>query len=85
MKYTVEISKKAYKDIRSLPKNMVQRVITKIRSLEDNPTPQGCKKIVGTENTWRVRVGNYRIIYDIYEEVLFVEVVKIAHRKDAYN
>lgn len=85
MKYTIEISAKAQKDIRSLPKNMVNRVITKIRSLEEDPTPSGCRKIVGTENTWRVRVGNYRIIYDIFEEILFVEVVKVTHRKDAYN
>jgi mRNA interferase RelE/StbE len=53
--------------------------------LEDNPRPPGCKKLVGEENAWRIRVGNYRVLYEIKDRVLIVHVVEIGHRKDVYK
>ncbi len=85
MKYSIVFTKRATKDIDGLPKNIKPRVLKKIKQLEDNPTPPGCRKIVGTENTWRVRIGDYRVIYNILDEVLVVEVIGVKHRKDAYN
>ena len=85
MKYRVEIKRSAQKEIRLLPKNVLHRVLAKIKTLADNPKPSGCKKIVGSENTWRIRVGNYRIVYNIFDEVLVVEVITVRHRKDAYD
>ncbi|MEM9886507.1 MAG: type II toxin-antitoxin system RelE/ParE family toxin [Bacteroidota bacterium] len=73
------------KEIRQLPKHSIGRVIAKIKLLEDDAYPNRAIKIVGTINTWRIRVGNYRIVYDIYEDRLIVEVIAVRHRKDAYS
>lgn len=85
MKYKVIIKRTAQKEIKSLPKSVIKRVVIKIQDLANNPRPSGSKKIVGTNDTWRVRVGNYRIIYDVFDEVLVVEVIAVSHRKDAYK
>jgi mRNA interferase RelE/StbE len=85
MKYKVIIKRTAQKEIKSLPKSVIKKVVIKIQDLTNNPRPSGSKKIVGTSDTWRVRVGNYRIIYDVFDEVLVVEVIAVRHRKDAYK
>lgn len=85
MNYKVIIKKSAKKEIATLPKNVIKRVLMKIKQLADEPRPSGCRKIVGTENTWRIRVGNYRIIYNVFDDVLIIEVIAVKHRKDAYN
>lgn len=85
MKYKVIIKKSAKKEIAALPKNVIKRVLIKIKKLADEPRPSGCRKIVGTEDTWRIRVGNYRIIYNVFDDVLIIEVIAVKHRKDAYN
>ena len=85
MKYKVTIKKSAQKEIKALPKNVIKRVLIKIKQLADEPRPSGCRKIVGTEDTWRIRVGNYRIIYNVFDDVLLIEVIAVKHRKDAYN
>ena len=58
--------------------------MAEIRLLQDNPRPNGVKKLKGYENTYRVRVGNYRIIYEIYDRETIVLVLSSIHRKDAY-
>lgn len=85
MSYKVTIKKSAQKEIKALPKNVIKRVLNKIKQLAEEPRPSGCRKIVGTENTWRIRVGNYRIIYNVFDEILLIEVIAVKHRKDAYN
>lgn len=85
MSYKVTIKKSAQKEIKALPKNVIKRVLVKIKQLADEPRPSGCRKIVGTEDTWRIRVGNYRIIYNVFDDVLLIEVIAVKHRKDAYN
>ncbi len=84
-KYNVQIKKSAQKEIRELPKSVIKRVLTKIYALADDPRPSGSKKLVGFENYWRIRVGNYRIIYTIDDGILLVEVIAVRHRKDAYQ
>jgi len=53
--------------------------------LEENPRPPGCKKLLGEENAWRIRVGGYRVLYEIKDRVLIIHVVDIDHRKDVYK
>ena len=84
-KYSVQIKKSAQKEIRELPKPMIKRVLTKIYALADDPRPSGSRKLIGYENYWRIRVGNYRVIYTIDDGVLLVEVIAVRHRKDAYQ
>lgn len=82
--YKIEIKKSASKEISDLPKPIVKRVIDTIASLADNPRPNGCKKLSGDEK-YRLRVGNYRILYLIEEDIVTVYVVKVAHRKEVYR
>lgn len=84
--YTVIISRGAEKDLEKLPKKALLLVSQSIDLLEQNPRPAGCKKLKGvTENLWRVRSGDYRIIYAIEDEVRVVDVRKAGHRKDIYK
>ncbi len=84
-KYKVQIKRTAQKQIDKLPLSVARRVVSKIRDLSDNPRPAGSRRIVGSENTWRIRVGNYRILYTIEDDILLVEVIRVRHRKDSYD
>ncbi len=83
--YRVVISKSAEKELSKLPANVVARIIPVLQALEKDPRPVGCKKLKGFKNLWRVRVGNYRIIYAVEDIVLLVDVREIGDRKDVYN
>ncbi|MEH2370162.1 type II toxin-antitoxin system RelE family toxin [Nostoc sp.] len=61
------------------------RIQTKIDDLADNPRPNGIVKLEDSDNGYRIRVGSYRVIYDIFDDVLLVSVVKVAHRKEVYR
>jgi len=83
-KYTVVLSKKAVKQLDRLPENISDGIIEKILSLEENPRPFGYKKLRGREG-YRIRHGNYRVIYDIYEEIHIVDIIDLGHRKNIYQ
>ena len=82
--YKIEIKKSAAKEIAKLPRNILKRILTKIESLSSDPRPNGCKKLTADEK-YRVRVGNYRILYSIEDEILVIYVVKVSHRKKVYD
>ena len=83
-KYRVEIKKSALKEIERLPQKEIKVVLEKISALSENPRPHDCKKLSGEEK-YRIRVGYYRILYLIEDDVLIVYVVKVGHRKDVYR
>lgn len=83
--YQVEFSKKAVKELRKIDSRYVSRIYTVVESLSREPRPVGCKKLSGSEHTYRIRVGDYRIIYDIEDSKLIVVVVRIRHRQNAYE
>jgi len=72
------------KDLDSIPKNDLRRIIERIESLAANPWPLGCEKLSGQEK-YRLRQGNYRIIYSIQDTQLTVWVVKVGHRREVYR
>jgi len=82
--YKIKIKATAAKELNKLPKIDLQKVVIKIRSLSSNPRPAGCEKLSGEEK-YRIRQGNYRIVYSIEDKQLIVFVVKIGHRKDVYK
>jgi mRNA interferase RelE/StbE len=84
-RYTVVLTQTAEKELQKLPVRMIEKIIALLKSLEENPRPSGCKKLKGYKNLWRVRIGNYRIIYDIDDIILLVDVREIGHRKDIYD
>ena len=83
--YRIEIKSSAAKELEKLPRQMVSRVVAAIKGLAETPYPQGVRKLVGFEHTYRVRVGDYRILYDVLDKKLVIEIIRIRHRKDAYK
>jgi mRNA interferase RelE/StbE len=82
--YKIELKKSAAKELERLPSTVLKRIVEKIESLGKNPRPPGCKKLSGEEK-YRIRVGAYRILYEIADEVLIIYVVKVSHRKEVYQ
>lgn len=82
--YQVEFSKTALKDLNELPQQIQKRVLAEIENLAKNPRHPGIKKLVNSLY-YRARVGNYRILYDIQDNILTVMVLKIKHRSDIYK
>ena len=83
--YSVTIRKSVAKSIEKLPKDVVSKIIPAIRSLSEDPRPIGVKKLIGNEDLWRIRVGNYRVVYWIADDIKVVDVTRVAHRSDIYR
>jgi mRNA interferase RelE/StbE len=84
-RYTVVLTQTAEKELQRLPVRMIEKIVGVLKSFEENPRPSGCKKLKGYKNLWRVRVGDYRIIYAIEDIILLVDVREVGHRKDIYD
>lgn len=84
-KFRIEISASAEKALKKIPKKDLGRIIEVIQHLAISPYPPGSRKLSGEEDTYRVRQGNYRIIYQIEDQRLLILVLKIGHRKDIYK
>ena len=83
--YKVLISKSAERELDYFSENILVRVLKSIRKLEINPRPVGCKKLKGNDETlYRIRTGDYRIIYSIDDKILIVDIRKVGHRRDVY-
>ena len=83
--YKVDIGPKAGRFIRKQDTPIQQQLIRKLRELEQDPRPAGCKRLQGNKNLYRVRMGDYRIIYTIKDNQLVVLVIQIGHRRDVYR
>ena len=84
-KYAVEVKPPARKELEALPDDMLRRVVGKLESLGDNPRPDGCRKLKGYRDQWRVRVGDWRVVYVINDTAKLVSVTRIAHRREVYE
>ena len=82
--YRIEIKRSAAKELEAIPAKDRRRVATKIQALAGNPRPAGCEKLSGHDK-YRIRQGNYRILYTIEDDVLLVTVIKIGDRRDVYR
>jgi mRNA interferase RelE/StbE len=85
MPYQILLSRSAEKFLKELPRNIYLKISHDIEKLTDNPRPHGCKKLKGNREEWRIRIGDYRIIYNIDDDIVTIEVVRIGHRKDVYE
>ena len=83
--YSIEVSATAERQLRKLPRAEMIRVIRAVQSLADEPRPRGCRKLQGYDDAYRIRVGNYRVLYSVDGKKIIVTVLKIAHRRDAYR
>ena len=83
--YRIFWKKSAIKELRDIDKQIIPKIITAVESLLNNPFPPGVKKLIMSEFTYRIRVGDYRIIYNIFQRRLVIEIVRVGHRKDIYR
>lgn len=84
MAHSVEFKHSARKELADLPQDIHARVLRAVLALSDDPRPAGCKKLQAAD-LWRIRVGRYRIVYEIKDDALVVLVITIAHRREAYR
>lgn len=75
----------AKKELKKLPTQFIKKIIEVIEGLQLEPLPKGVKKLTGSENSFRIRVGNYRVVYNLYQKKVIIEIIRVRHRKDAYN
>ena len=85
MSYRVEFTAKARESLSRLPKTVQARLAKQIASLADDPRPVGARKIKGQDDCYRVRQGDYRIVYAVMDDLLFVLIVRAGHRKEVYE
>jgi mRNA interferase RelE/StbE len=85
MKYRVVFKPSASLELEHLPPTVLKRIRDVIAKLMNDPRPPGCKKLSGSDNAWRLRVGDYRVLYEVYDEEWLVRVFRIRHRKEAYR
>ena len=84
MSYSIEILRSAKKYLSKIPRQNQDRIISAINSLADTPRPNGCKKLSGRP-AWRIRIGSYRVIYEVQDDKLIITVIHIGHRKEVYK
>jgi mRNA interferase RelE/StbE len=83
--YRVFLERAAEKQLKQLSAKLHDRVIAAIQRLAKNPRPAGCRKLAGTDDDWRIRVGDYRIVYEIDDGLGEVRVNRIRHRREVYR
>jgi len=85
MRYTVEFAASAAREFRALDRQMQRRISAKLAELAADPFPAGVRKIQGEEEHWRIRVGDYRVIYRVEKRRVVVVIVRIGHRREVYR
>lgn len=83
--YRIEWRNSAKKELRRIASADVARIIEAVAALATTPFPHGCVKLSGSERSFRIRVGDYRIVYEVYSGRLVIEVIRVGHRRDVYR
>jgi mRNA interferase RelE/StbE len=83
--YRLEWRRSATKDLRRIAAVDVPRVVAAAEALANDPFPPGCAKLSGSERSYRIRMGDYRILYDVFSGRLLIEVIKVGHRREVYR
>ena len=83
--YAVEVKPSARKELEGLPDHVLGRAVRKIAALADAPRPAGCKKLRGYRDLWRIRIGDWRVVYSLDDTAKVVSITRIAHRGEVYD
>ena len=83
--YKVEWKRPALRELEKLPHQAVSRIVVAVGKLSADPYPPGARKLVGSDRNYRIRVGDYRVIYEVLDDVLVVSIIRVRHRKDVYR
>ncbi|MBM3334392.1 type II toxin-antitoxin system RelE/ParE family toxin [Candidatus Sumerlaeota bacterium] len=85
MNYAAIVTSSARKDLANLPQAVRDRVIPAVDQLQRNPWPRGIQKLVGRGDSWRLRVGKYRVVYSVFQDSRTVKIQRVRHRREAYR
>jgi mRNA interferase RelE/StbE len=83
--YKIIWKSSAEKELRKLPRDVIARLLEIIENLAINPYPSGIKKLIAIENTYRIRYGDYRVIYELSNDKLIVHIIRVGHRREVYR
>jgi len=83
--YAVTFARSARRELETLDGSIVRRVISRIEALAQEPRPPGSRKLQGEQNLWRIRIGDYRVIFSVDDRKRIVDIVRIRHRREAYR
>jgi len=83
--YTITFARSARKELERLSADVVGRIFPRIEALAQNPRPPGCRKLRGFENLWRIRIGDYRVVYQVFDDKMVVDIVAVRHRSQIYK
>jgi mRNA interferase RelE/StbE len=83
--YRIDWKTSASRELKRLDRSVVPRIVEAVGQLARNPFPQGCRKLKGSDDSYRIRVGDYRVVYEIVTERLSIEIIRVRHRKDVYR
>jgi mRNA interferase RelE/StbE len=83
--YKIEWKTSALKELKNLDNSAIPRIVAAVESLSGNPRPAGVRKLQGSEHTYRIRVGEYRVVYEIVNDDLLVTIIRVRHRKEVYR
>jgi mRNA interferase RelE/StbE len=83
--YRLVFSRSAAKELEALPERIVERILKRIEELATTPRPIRCRKLVGSDNLWRIRVSDYRVVYAVDDTKSLIDIVAVRHRRDAYR
>jgi mRNA interferase RelE/StbE len=83
--FNLQWRKSTRKDLRRIPREAVFRIIAEVEKLAEEPSPHGSEKLSGSERTYRIRVGDYRVVYELLRDANIVEIQRVRHRKDVYR
>jgi len=85
MTYALQFKPSAIKQLEKLSRDVQKRIAAKIQALRDDPFPERSKKLSGVPDTWRIRIGDYRVIYQVHRGILLVLVLTVGHRREVYR
>jgi mRNA interferase RelE/StbE len=84
-RYAIRFARSARKELERLDSELVERVFARIASLAIDPRPPGCRKLKGNSYLWRIRVGDYRVLYEILDPAATIDIIVVRHRREAYD
>jgi mRNA interferase RelE/StbE len=83
--YKIEWKRSAIKELRGLEKDIIKKILTEVGKLAGNPHPAGSKKLRGSKYSYRLKMGNYRVVYKVSASVLTIEIIRVGHRREIYK
>lgn len=83
--YRIEWKDSALRELKKLDRPVIPRIINAVESLATDPFPTGVRKLQGSEHTYRIRVGDYRVLYEVYQQTIRIQIIRVRHRKDVYR